>query len=395
MSATIKRLGSACAGALLMACSGALLAPSAQTPPAGYARQLADGYAALARAQYDATRYADALRSYRRAAELDPRNVGARNGMAVAQAALGDYKPAIALWRGMMADGAAAAQSAFLLANLGYAYLLDGDAGQAATLLEQACVLDPLDALAWEHLGLALEKTGQHERAAAMLKQARALRLHDARGDYALVSASGAARTEVAQDGAMVAVRRVNPVDVRPPEAAVQASMAQVEIGVASIYAAQPLADRGVAAPSPASTPMPTRTSTSTPTSTPARALRLEINNGNGVTGMAAALARTIGGREWQVVRLSNTKPFAVAASRIEYQAPQLAAARALAARLGMQLLERDRENERHVELRVVLGRDLRDPLALARRYRQPLNIDVALDASAGIGKAGAPAAAQ
>src|SRR5471032_263982 len=93
MSATIKRLGSACAGALLMACSGALVAPSAQKPPAGYAPQLADGYAALARAQYDATRYADALRSYRRAAELDPRNVGARNGMAVAYAAQGDYKP--------------------------------------------------------------------------------------------------------------------------------------------------------------------------------------------------------------------------------------------------------------------------------------------------------------
>lgn len=371
MSATIKRLGSACAGALLMACSGALVAPSAQTPPDGAARQLADGYAALARAQYEATRYADALRSYRRAAELDPRNVAARNGMAVAHAALGEYRPAIALWRGMMADGAAA-QSAFLVANLGYAYLLDGDAAQAATLLEQACVLDPLDALAWEHLGLALEKNGQHERAAAMLKQARTLRVHDARSDYALVSASGAARTEVAQDGAMVEVRRVNPVDVRAPEPAARAG-----IEAASAGAARALAAHDVASPAPA------------------HALRLEINNGNGVTGMAAALARTIGSREWRVVRLSNTKPFAVAASRIEYQAPQLAAARALAARLGMQLLERDGDKGRHVDLRVVLGRDLRDPPALARRYRQPLNTDVALDAGAGVGKAGATTAAQ
>src|SRR5476651_1059943 len=348
MSATIKRWGSACAGALLMACGDVQVAPSAGTAQPNYAPQLADGYAALGRAQYDAMRYADALRSYLRA---------------------------ITLWRGMLADGAAVADRALLTANLGYAYLLDGDAAQAATMLEQACVLDPLDALAWEHLGLALEKTGQHERAAAMLKQARTLRLHDARSDYALVAASGMARTEVVQDGAMVAVRRVNPLTVRPPEPATQARSAQDDIDIVPAQAMQSFAERGAAAP------------------LPAHALRLEISNGNGVTGMAAALARTIGGREWRVVRLSNAKPYAVATSRVEYRAPQLAAARALAARLGMRLQERERENERHVELRVVLGRDLRDAQALARRYRQPLDIDVALDA--GIGKAAAPSAAQ
>src|SRR5476649_1819070 len=375
MSATIKRWGSACAGALLMACGDVKVAPSAWTAQSNYAPQLADGYAALGRAQYDAMRYADALRSYQRAAQLDPRNLSARNGMAVAYAAQGDYKRAIALWRGMTAGGAAGAESAFLMANLGYAYFLDGDAAQATTLLEQACVLDPLDALAWEHLGLALEKTGQHERAAAMLKQARTLRLHDAHSDYALVAASGMARTEVVQDGAMVAVRRVNPLTVRPPEPATQARSAQDDIDIVPAQAMQSFAERGAAAP------------------LPAHALRLEISNGNGVTGMAAALARTIGGREWRVVRLSNAKPYAVATSRVEYRAPQLAAARALAARLGMRLQERERENEHHVGLRVVLGRDLRDPQALARRYRQPLDIDVALDA--GIGKAAAPSAAQ
>lgn len=357
MSATIKRLGSACAGALLMACSGAVVAPSAATPPSNYAPQLADGYAALGRAQYDAMRYGDALRSYQRAMQLDPHNASARNGVAVTYAVQGDYKQAIALWRGMMSSGAAGADGAFLMANLGYAYLLDGEAAQATTLLGQACVLDPLDALAWEHLGLALEKTGQHERAVAMLTQARTLRMHAARSDYALVSASGVTRTEVAQDGAMVEVRRVNPVELQRPESA-----AQARVQVPPAEALRPIAEQGA----------------------PTHALRLEISNGNGVTGMAAALAHAIGGREWKVVRLSNTKPFVVAASRIEYQAPQLEAARALAARLGMRLHERDGENERHADLRVVLGRDLRDPQALARRYRQPVNIDVALDAGAG-----------
>src|SRR5476649_1984219 len=257
MSATIKRWGSACAGALLMACGDVQVAPSAGTAQPNYAPQLADGYAALGRAQYDAMRYADALRSYQRAAQLDPRNVGARNGMAVAYAAQGDYLRAITLWRGMLADGAALADRALLTANLGYAYLLDGDAAQAAAMLEQACVLDPLDALAWEHLGLALDKTGQHERAAAMLKQARTLHLHDARSDYALVSASGVARTEVTQDGAMVEVRRVNPVAPQPSEPPTQASVAQTGIaqtgiGLMSADALRSMAAHDAAAPAQA-----------------------------------------------------------------------------------------------------------------------------------------------
>ncbi|WP_295995583.1 LytR C-terminal domain-containing protein [Rugamonas sp.] len=376
MRITIGRWSSAGAGVLLMACSGVVVAPSDGQS------QLADGYAALGRAQYEATRYGDALRSYRRAVELAPHHVNARNGLAAIYAGQGDLKQAIALWRAAIDDGGAGADGAFLAANLGYAYLLDGDAAQAAALLEQACVLDPLDALSWEHLGRALEKLGQGERAAAMLKQARTLRLHDARSDYAALPAPlvvpalgaplvrsalaapsvsatssaaatagdgaasarppGTARTELTQTGAMVEVRRVSysPVSVSVP--------APVPAPLSTRAGVGPRNDDDGAAPPPPS--------------------RLEISNGNGVTGMAAALARTIGAREWKVVRLSNLKPYTVPFSRVEYGVRRRDAARALAERLGLPIL---REHDSHAGLRVVLGRDRRDPLALARRYRQ------------------------
>lgn len=389
MRTTMRRLGSACAGALLMACSGAVVAPSAGMPPPSDARQLADGYAALGRAQYEAQRYADALLSYRRAVELAPHHVGARNGLAVIYAGQGELKKAMALWRAALDDGGA--ERAFVVANLGYAYLLDGDAAQAASLLEQACVLDPLDALSWEHLGLALEKSGQVERAAAMLRQARALRLHDARSDYAALAARpplpsaavrdaaasqpGMARTELIQTGAMVEVRRVDGSAARAA-ASVRPNFGDgkrevgVNLGVnVGAYAGMDIgadigADSGVSAVARAGADGDANRHAKAPRPTP-----LEISNGNGVTGMAAALARTIGAREWTVVRLSNLKPYAVPVSRVEYRVAQRDAARALAARLGLQALV---EHDSDAGLRVVLGRDQRDPLALARRYRQP-----------------------
>jgi hypothetical protein len=86
--------------------------------------------------------------------------------------------------------------------------------------------------------------------------------------------------------------------------------------------------------------------------------LRIEISNGNGVTGMAARMARTLQGPQLKVIRLSNMLHFAVPMSRIEYQQDQQAAARQLSDRLGVTLVAS--ADCRRTDLRVVLGRDLR-----------------------------------
>ena len=96
--------------------------------------------------------------------------------------------------------------------------------------------------------------------------------------------------------------------------------------------------------------------------------VRLEISNGNGVTGMAAALARTMRGDDVKVVRLTNVRPFAVPVSRVEYQSDQQAEALALAARLGMTVTA-PREGQQRAEVRIVLGRDLLSPAVLRQRY--------------------------
>lgn len=336
-----KYLSGAGIGMLLLACSGNLpvrdaAGPAASGPvPAAAAAPAADDYYVLGRSRYAAGRAVEALAAYRRALALDPAHAGTRNGLAVLYAAEGDYAGAIALWSAMTAKAPAEPASAYLFVNLGYAYLLAGDTERALAALRQACLLDPVDATAWEHLGTALRRAGQPERAVQALKQAETLRLHEAKADYALLGRDAAA-------GAIadaIVSPAVQPFAVAAPAAA-------------------PSPDRGT---------MPVAAAAALP--------RLEISNGNGVRGMAAALAATLregGDRSWGALRLTNEKHFGTAYSRIEYRPQQEAAARRLAQQLGaptrVQMCRCGR-----ADVRLVLGHDLGDLAALRRFYLRRL----------------------
>jgi hypothetical protein len=189
-------------------------------------------------------------------------------------------------------------------------------ADDGLTALEQACLDEPLNAQRWEQLGTALQTQGREQRAAAMLKQARMLREHDVRRDLAILppeTVTGLDRTELVPIGpALVLVRRI------PAAHAVQVE----------------------ADPSP-------------------EPLRLEISNGNGVTGLAANWARKLKGKNIRVVRLSNIRPFAVSASRIEYRPPLQAAARDLSSRVKVAALA-PCAHCTPADVRIVLGRDVR-----------------------------------
>lgn len=185
------------------------------------------------------------------------------------------------------------------------------------TPLEQQCVRDPLDAGNWERLAAALAVAGERERAAGMYRQAASLRTHDVRQDYAVLK-QARDEAEAIADLPRTQVHRLGP--------------ALVEVR---------------------------RTDASAPSAAPAPAVvRLEISNGNGVTGAAAWLARSLALDGLQTVRLSNLRPFVVPHSRIEYPREQQEAARALARRLRMPL--RQHGGAAYADMRIVLGHDVR-----------------------------------
>lgn len=185
--------------------------------------------------------------------------------------------------------------SAALLGDLGYAYYLDGRLLPAQAALERACLMEPGNALAWERLAALLEASGESGRALEAMRQARMLRDAQAQAGRAAVSEEGGGGRELWPAGmARVEVRQVGAGLVEVARVPVQ---------------------------------------------------RLEVSNGNGVRGMAAAVAQRLRAEGMQVVRLTNTIPFDVEQTRVEVR------------------------GGREPELRIVLGKDqIKKPPARGRR---------------------------
>lgn len=312
MSSSLSRLAVASACLLLGACASP---GPASTPSSGLGRLADPGPLALP----------------------DPIDLADRNGQAVLHAQRGEAGQSIAIWEALLAAGGLREpRHAYVLRNLGHAYALAGRDLDALPVLEQACLLDPLHALAWQRLSQVLARLGQHERAARMLAQAHSLQAHDMQRDQALLRAQAAP----------VPVPVPFPVPV-PVSALVPPAMERIEItqsaGMARLQRV------------------------------PATALRprLEILNGNGMPGVAAAMARSLAAGALQVVRTRNAASFQVARTRVEYRPAQEQLARRLARQLGpgVEAVAFDCPAS---EVRLILGRDL-DPAILHRYYVQQL----------------------
>lgn len=219
----------------------------------------------------------------------------------------------------------------------------------AITALERACLLDPMNAANWARLATALEADGQRERATRFYQQAATLSAHDARRDYALLA--GAAAGAAAPAAQSVPVPAAADAYAGMPRTQVQqigAAMVQVVRVEAPALAAR-------VAPAVASSPA-AATATAASSAAPADPVRLEISNGNGVTGAAASLARTLDLDGVTTVRLTNARPFTVPRTRIEYPHAQRALAEALSHQLDIPLKVRRDTAPRDV--RIVLGHD-------------------------------------
>ena len=348
MRLMLSRLAAACACLGLAACTSQL----AQIPVPPWPD--ADAAYVAGRQHFERGDLPAAQAAYEEVLRHAPRHVNARNGLAVLHAQRGDHDAAIVQWQALIQEmGMARPQHAYLFSNLGHAYSLSGRDAQALIALEQACLLDPLNALAWRHLAQVLERLGQHERAAIMRRQAASLQEHDLRRDMALLR--GAAPPQLVPATASAPVHDVP-------------AMARVEI-TQSDGMAQLRRVRGL----PASSLLPLVPLRPMPAAG-APQPRLEIVNGNGVPGMAAALARSLAGGPVQVVRLANATSFQVARTRIEYRPAQEQAARQLARQLGAKVQTQAADCPAS-ELRLVLGRDLSDPAMLYRYYLQQLQL--------------------
>jgi len=213
-----------------------------------------------------------------------PAIVTAAPAAAPAPAALaedGRYEEAISL----LEERARRTPGADLFGDLGYAYYLGGHLEEARAALERACLMAPSSAVAWERLAALLETLGDSGRALEAMRHARLLRERE----------EGRKRTDKArEDGGSLWPDGMARVEVR-----------QVSAGLVEVERVEHVAR----VPGAAGT------------------TKLEVSNGNGIRGMAAAVAQRLRAEGMQVVRLTNTIPFNVQETRVEVRGsgePQL-----------------------------------------------------------------------
>ncbi len=377
MKSKRKILPLACCVAILSACASnqkAVEAPSWMISPNVKTSNLN----ANPEAMYKLGRYYQgqqrddlAIAYYQKAIAADHRYVEAHNGLGVIYARQGKYQAAVDAFRTGLhyAPGAA-----HLYSNIGYAYYLQGQYTEAVSALKQATTLDPSNHKALNNLGLAYAKAGSKGESFQAFTQAAnvesahvaSLEASSLQGESAVINEQRSASiTEIfagkslaKQSDAQELVLPKNVGIIRPaslsnivPVVDSRVKLVQLAPNVYELHT-QPMSD------------MPVQVANIAEEVNTAL-LRIEVSNGNGVTGMAAKVGTFLVDQGYAATRLTNQKPFNVRKSQIQYRHGHHAEALLLKDSLpeSPELILRS-DMRADVGVRLVLGKDMSTHLA-------------------------------
>ncbi len=375
-----------------------------------------DAYYQLGRYYQGQNRYDQARVAYQKALVIDGTFAEARNGLGVIYATQGRQQEALEQFRLAVKQ---APNAAHIRNNLGYALYLSGFYAEAASELERAVALEPSNQAAHTNLALALGKAGDREKAVQIMSQAAKLRFaenvppvtHEAQQALALPKDWGVI-TQAARKTVPLVESSIQAVQLAPNVYELR-ERAVVQVQVAS--AAKPLQQASVqpngrgepptqmmkqrfatiASLSPGFLPKGGKDGVSlrephvkerdmvsalsvqktVPASESrvqvvrsaraaapiARPYRIEVSNGNGVTGMAKKVKGFLNKEGYSSARLTNQKPFHVASSQVQYRTGYREQAQSLALILPGQpgIAPASKDLRWDISIRVLLGKDL------------------------------------
>ena len=318
----------ACCISLLAGCASNQAADTA--PWAIRPTENVRGTGATAAAMYQLGRYYQgqnrfdlAVDAYQKSLAADAGYVEARNALGVVYSRQGKYAEAIEAFTAALDQ---APDATHIRNNLGYAYYLDGQYSAAVMTLEQAVAQDPANRKALNNLGLAYAKAGEMGKA-----------------EQAHEKAESVASAEMAQTSAPVMRESRKPAIV--PAEVMPVKVVQLS---PSVYE---LRDLRKEAPAPvhatADIPSPEK-------------IKVEVSNGNGVTGMAKRVGRYLRGSGYPQARLTNQKSFRVQTTLVQYRDGYEAAAKRLRDSLPVNAtLEHTNDLRADIKIRIVLGKDI------------------------------------
>jgi len=394
-----------------------------------------DSYYQLGRYYQGQNRYEQAITAYQKALAIDGTYAEARNGLGVNYAMQGRQQEALEQFRLAVKQ---APNAAHIHNNLGYALYQSGSYAEAASALERAVALEPANQAAHTNLALALGKAGDRGKAVQVMAQAASPQPAEnvpqvtqetqqvRTGTSTPVTAPAIATAAIPSPVPAIATATIPspapqqalalPKDwgvitqaARKPVPVVESRIQAVqlepnvyelrerEVQVQAVSAAKPLQQASVqpkerdrVTAQAAQKPVPAMESriqvaqqvphvaeqqarTAAPTAKP---YRIEVSNGNGVTGMARKVAGFLGGEGYSRARLTNQKPFQVASSQVLYRSGYREQAQALVLTMpGQPGITQADDLRGDISLRVVLGKDLAGNVASFERSQGKIRL--------------------
>lgn len=417
MEHKVKLLSLACATALLSACAANqqvgeapwVVSPNMKvSSPDGGAKAMYQ----MGRYYQGQQRYSLAIDAYKKAVAIEPGYVEAHNGLGVIYARLAKYDEAIAA---LIRAQQHAPNAAHIYNNLGYAYYLQGQYQQAVVTLKQAVALDPSNQLAQTNLGLAYAKAGSHGESYTAFSEAEKIKENMARQTPPADAASESTSHEVGNNITTGANNVTEIKSAQTPDTTalpspvseplpVKTAMQQEALQTLALPKTDGIVRR---APLPYSVPivdsrvklvqvapntyelvtdalsgMPTQMANA-PEKPDLSHLRLEVSNGNGVTGMADKVSKFLVTQGFTTVRLTNKKPFNTGVSQIQYRDGYHSEALQLKDSLpeSPELIESG-DLRAGVDVKLLLGKDLAVQQAYFRGQPKPYTLALASSAS-------------
>ena len=254
-------------------------------------------------------RHAQAISALEKAVAADGTLVEARNRLAMSYAMLGRHEEAI---RQLEVAARAAPEAAHVYSNLGYVHYLKGNYAEAASALQRAVALDPANRRALNNLGMVYAQLGEEAKARSTFAQA------------AVTQPATASRPMLVPEESHSQVVQVAPnvYELRPKPA-------PVAVVILQDHALEPRA-------------------------------RVEVSNGNGVSGMAKRVGSYLKESGFAATRLTNHPGFDMTATRVEYRSGHEAEARQVAAVMPHRIeVVLSTNLRRDIGMRLVLGKDL------------------------------------
>lgn len=375
-----KILPAVCCIALLSACASnqtASVAPWTITPTTttSHGSNSVDAMYKMGRYYQGQNRYDLAISAYQKALAADNGFVEARNGLGVIYSRQGKYREAIEAFQVAVQQSPKAAH---LYSNMGYAYYLQGRYAESVAALEQATLLDPTNQRALNNLGLAYAKAGNKGESVQAFAQAANAVTTIPNESVAEVATPAQNTLQVSDQAAAIVAALSTELSVQPaPQPEVQVLALPKDRGVirsASSTNAVAVVDSRVQLVKLSANVSELRVQpySAEPVQTAAvvdvadlKKLRIEVANGNGVTGASRKVGRFLGSLGYPTARLTNQKPFQVRITQIQYREGYQAEAQLLQASLPdvHKLVQRD-DMRTGVSVRLVLGKDMVTQLA-------------------------------